>query len=64
MSIKDVPNILTVIRALLVPVFMILFLFDLFPTDTVTRVVGAALFGAITLTDMFDGKIAFSFSTF
>ena len=58
MSIKDVPNILTVIRALLVPVFMILFLFDLFPTDTVTRVVGAALFGAITLTDMFDGKIA------
>lgn len=58
MSIKDVPNILTVIRALLVPVFMIFFLFDLFPTDTVTRVVGAALFGAITLTDMFDGKIA------
>lgn len=57
-KIKQIPNILTVIRIVLVPVFMIFFIFDIFPTDTVTLVVGAALFGAITLTDMYDGKIA------
>lgn len=58
MDIRKVPNILTVIRALLVPVFMVFLIFPLFPTDTITRVVAAVLFALISLTDMLDGKIA------
>ncbi|MBQ8381688.1 MAG: CDP-diacylglycerol--glycerol-3-phosphate 3-phosphatidyltransferase [Clostridia bacterium] len=54
---KNLPNVLTVIRALLVPVFMILVIFPLFP-ETPTRLVGAALFGLISLTDMLDGNLA------
>lgn len=54
---KNLPNILTVIRAVLVPVFMVFLCFPIFG-DTVTRLVGAALFGAISLTDMLDGKMA------
>lgn len=58
---ENVPNILTVIRALLVPVFMVLIIFS--PRDgstgeTVMRLVSAALFGLISLTDMIDGKMA------
>ena len=55
---KNVPNILTVMRAVLVPVFMVLVIFPVFPTETVTRVVAAVLFALISLTDMLDGKIA------
>lgn len=58
MNIKKLPNILTVLRALLVPVFMVLLIFSPFPTDTVTRVVSAGLFALISLTDMLDGMIA------
>ncbi len=54
---KNFPNILTVIRAVLVPVFMVFLCFPIF-SDTVTRLVGASLFGAISLTDFFDGKLA------
>ncbi|MGM9648102.1 MAG: CDP-diacylglycerol--glycerol-3-phosphate 3-phosphatidyltransferase [Eubacteriales bacterium] len=54
---KNLPNVLTVIRALLVPVFMILVICPLFP-ETPTRLAGAALFGLISLTDMLDGKLA------
>jgi CDP-diacylglycerol--glycerol-3-phosphate 3-phosphatidyltransferase len=54
---KNLPNVLTVIRAVLVPVFMVLVIFPLFP-ETPTRLVGAALFGLISLTDMLDGNLA------
>lgn len=54
---KNLPNILTVGRALLVPVFMAFLIFD-FLGDMWTRLIGAALFGLISLTDMIDGKLA------
>ncbi len=54
---KDLPNILTVVRALLVPIFMAFLIFDFFG-DIWTRLVGAAVFGLISLTDMIDGKLA------
>ena len=58
MDIKKVPNILTVIRMALVPVFMALIVFPILPTDTWVRVVGATLFAIISFTDFLDGKIA------
>jgi CDP-diacylglycerol--glycerol-3-phosphate 3-phosphatidyltransferase len=54
---KNLPNVLTVIRAILVPVFMVLVIFPLFP-ETPTRIAGAALFALISLTDMLDGNLA------
>lgn len=57
-KMKNVPNILTVMRAVLVPVFMVLVIFPIFPSETVTRIVAAVLFALISLTDMLDGKIA------
>lgn len=54
---KNLPNVLTVIRAVLVPVFMVLVIFPFFP-ETPTRLVGAALFGLISFTDMLDGNLA------
>lgn len=58
MNIKKVPNILTVIRAILVPVFMVLVIFPILPGETTLRIVSASLFLAISLTDMLDGMIA------
>ncbi len=58
MNIKKVPNILTVIRAVLVPVFMVLMIFSPFESDNITRIVCASLFALISLTDMLDGQIA------
>ncbi|MBQ1226150.1 MAG: CDP-diacylglycerol--glycerol-3-phosphate 3-phosphatidyltransferase [Clostridia bacterium] len=58
---ENIPNILTVIRAVLVPIFMLLIIFaprDLDTAQIVLRLVGALLFGLISLTDMLDGKIA------
>ena len=63
---ENVPNILTVIRALLVPVFMVVIIFaprgvygeDMKLGEIIMRLVGAALFGLISLTDMIDGKMA------
>ncbi|MBQ8287475.1 MAG: CDP-diacylglycerol--glycerol-3-phosphate 3-phosphatidyltransferase [Clostridia bacterium] len=55
---KNLPNVLTVIRAVLVPVFMVLVIFPILPGETVTRLVGAALFGVISFTDMLDGHLA------
>ncbi len=58
---ENVPNILTVIRALLVPVFMIIIIFaprDGSNGEIVMRLISAALFGLISLTDMIDGKMA------
>ncbi len=54
---KNLPNILTVIRALLVPVFMVLVIFPMFD-ELVTRIVGAALFAVISITDFLDGMLA------
>ena len=58
MKFKNLPNILTVIRAVLVPVFMVLVIFPILPTENITRIVAAVLFALISLTDMLDGKIA------
>ena len=58
---ENLPNILTVIRAILVPIFMILIIFaprDDGTGEIVMRLIGALLFGLISLTDMLDGKIA------
>lgn len=54
---KNLPNVLTVVRAVLVPVFMVFVIFD-FCGEIWTRIIGAALFGLISLTDMLDGKLA------
>ena len=58
MDIRKVPNVLTVIRAILVPVFMVLVIFPIVPGEVALRFVSAFLFLAISLTDMLDGKIA------
>lgn len=58
MDIKKVPNVLTVIRAVLVPIFMVLVIFPIIPGETLLRFVSASLFLAISLTDMLDGQIA------
>jgi len=50
----NLPNKLTVLRILLVPFFVAAMLID-FPLN---NLVALALFGAASLTDMFDGKIA------
>ena len=50
----NLPNKLTVARILLVPFFVAALLID-FPLNSL---VALALFGAASLTDMFDGKIA------
>lgn len=58
MDIKKVPNVLTVIRAILVPVFMVMVIFPILPGEILLRVVSASLFLVISLTDMLDGMIA------
>lgn len=50
----NLPNKLTVLRILLVPFFVAALLID-FPLNNLAAL---ALFGAASLTDMFDGKIA------
>ena len=67
-TIRKIPNILTVIRAILVPIFMFIIIFNnpnpngesfrIFEKDYMVCIVGAAIFLLISLTDMFDGKIA------
>ncbi len=65
-TIRKIPNILTVIRALLVPIFMVMIIFNnprggafrIFEHDRTVCIVGAVIFLLISLTDMFDGKIA------
>lgn len=54
---KNLPNVLTVIRAALVPVFMVFLCFPIFD-EVPTRIFGAILFALISLTDMLDGKLA------
>ncbi|MCQ2436145.1 MAG: CDP-diacylglycerol--glycerol-3-phosphate 3-phosphatidyltransferase [Clostridia bacterium] len=53
----NLPNKLTVMRLILVPVFMVILLWN-FGADTLTRLIAAAVFAIASLTDMLDGKIA------
>ncbi|WP_028822073.1 CDP-diacylglycerol--glycerol-3-phosphate 3-phosphatidyltransferase [Propionimicrobium lymphophilum] len=52
----NVPNILTLLRIALVPVFLIVFLAH--PHDQVWRFWSTVVFAVAILTDLFDGKIA------
>lgn len=52
----NVPNILTLLRIALVPVFLIVFLAH--PHDQVWRFWATVVFAVAILTDLFDGKIA------
>ena len=59
----NLPNKLTVLRLIMVPIFMAVMLVpilaDLSPlADTILTLVGALLFIAASVTDMLDGKIA------
>ena len=56
----NLPNKLTVMRIFLVPVFMILMIAPIFPSDKETwlRITAAAIFIITSVTDMLDGKIA------
>lgn len=54
---KNIPNILTVIRVILVPVLMAVLIFPMMARE-VTCIVGALLFALISFTDMLDGKLA------
>ena len=59
----NLPNKLTVLRLIMVPIFMVVMLIPAFCefsplTDMVFYLVGVTLFIAASLTDMLDGKIA------
>ena len=54
----DLPNKLTVFRMFMVPVFLFLFCVPLPFSDTALRIIIAAVFAVVSLTDMIDGKIA------
>lgn len=52
----NVPNQLTILRMLLIPVFIACFLY--IPSPLVAGLVSAGVFAIASLTDMLDGKIA------
>ncbi len=54
----NLPNKLTVFRMLMVPVFLFLFCVPLPIGDSLLRIITAAVFVIVSLTDMIDGKIA------
>jgi len=56
----NLPNKLTLIRAVLVPFFIIFMIYPIFGSDHITwsRIFAAAIFILASLTDFFDGKIA------
>ena len=54
----NLPNKLTVFRMFMVPVFLFLFCVPLPFSDTARRIIIAAVFAVVSLTDMIDGKIA------
>ena len=57
----NVPNILTILRAVLVPIFVgVLIYLDKFPIAC--GLIAIAVFGITSLTDMLDGKIARKFN--
>lgn len=57
MSKMNLPNKLTVLRAVLVPVFMVVLLIEAIPLK-IACLCGAVVFALTALTDMLDGKIA------
>ena len=62
-SEMNLPNKLTVVRLIMVPIFMVVMLLPVFgsftlETNMILNVVGALLFIAASFTDMLDGKIA------
>ena len=62
-SRMNLPNRLTVLRLIMVPIFMVVMLLPAFAdfseiTDMILTVIGAFLFIAASITDMLDGKIA------
>ena len=62
-SKMNLPNKLTVLRLIMVPIFMVVMLLPVFgsfslETNMILNVVGALLFIAASFTDMLDGKIA------
>ena len=62
-SKMNLPNKLTVLRLIMVPIFMVVMLLPVFAdfspiADMILTVVGALLFIAASITDMLDGKIA------
>ncbi len=59
----NLPNKLSVLRLIMVPIFMVVMLLPVFTdfspvADLILTVVGALLFIAASITDMLDGKIA------
>lgn len=54
----NLPNKLIVFRMFMVPVFLFLFCVPLPLSDTALRIIIAAVFAIVSLTDMIDGKIA------
>jgi len=54
----NLPNKLTMFRMFMVPVFLVLLCVPLPMSDTALRILTAAVFGIVSLTDMIDGKIA------
>ena len=53
----NLPNKLTIMRVILVPVFIIVMLLPFYGVNT-ARIIGCAIFVIASLTDMLDGKIA------
>lgn len=53
----NIPNKLTILRFLMVPIIMVLLIFPIF-SEFWTRIVGAALFLIASITDTLDGSIA------
>ena len=51
----NLPNKLTVLRVLLIPVFLVFLMIDITPYD---KWIALAIFAAASLTDLADGKIA------
>ncbi len=57
----NLPNKLSLMRVIMVPVFVAVIVLPLFP-DTWMRIIGAAIFILTALTDMLDGMIARRFN--
>ena len=53
----NLPNKLTLMRVILVPVFMVFIIFPI-PNDLISRFIALGIFAVASFTDMLDGKIA------
>ena len=54
----NLPNKLTVLRMIMVPVFLVFLCVPLPIADTPLRIIAAVIFALTSLTDMIDGKLA------